>query len=240
MKAMLLAAGLGTRLRPLTDNIPKCLVPVAGKPLMQHNLGWLRAQGVDELVVNLFNHAGAVVNFLGDGSAFGVRVNYSREPELMGTAGAIWMARRFFLGERFWVVYGDNLFNVNLARLENQHRSTKATLTMALFWREDVSASGVANLNTENRIVSFQEKPGAGDVSSHWVNAGLYLCEPEIFTYISPGKPWDFGYEVFPAMLEAEAPIYGYLMGPDESLYWIDTREDLARSNTLLTKESQT
>ena len=103
MKAMLLAAGLGTRLRPLTDHIPKCMVPVAGKPVLQRNIEWLRSQGVVDLVVNLHHYPEVVTDYFGDGSAFGVHLHYSYEPELLGTAGALWGAREYFsIRSRSW------------------------------------------------------------------------------------------------------------------------------------------
>lgn len=234
MKAMLLAAGLGTRLKPLTDHLPKCMVPVAGKPVLQRNLEWLRSQGITDLVVNLHRHPEVVKNYFGDGKSLGVRLHYSYEPQLLGTAGAIRAARRFFSQKRFWVLYADNLFHCDLNRLFKLHVARGAILTMALFWREEVSASGVAKLDGEGRILAFQEKPGPGKFLSHWVNAGLFLCEPRVLPWIPPEGPSDFGYEVLPALLTAGERLQGYPMGPDERLYWIDTPQDLARAEALL------
>jgi mannose-1-phosphate guanylyltransferase len=229
IKAMLLAAGLGTRLRPLTDNLPKCMVLMAGKPVLQHNVEWLRSEGVVDLVVNLHHCPESVVDHFGDGSGFGVRIRYSYEPELLGTAGAVWAARRFFSQDRFLVVYADNLIDCNLNRLYNLHATSQAILTMALFWRDDVSASGVVGLEEDGRIVAFKEKPKPEEVLSHWVNAGLLLCEPDVLRFIPPGQPSDFGHDVLPALLAASESLYGYTMGPDEGLWWIDTLEDLQR-----------
>ena len=232
MKAILLAAGLGTRLRPLTDNLPKCMVPVAGKPVLERNVAWLRDQGIVDIVVNLHYFAASVTDYFGDGADFGVRIAYSHEAELMGTAGAVWTARQFFDDEeRFLVVYADNLIRCDIARLHAQHLSQQAALTMALFWREDVSASGVVNLAEDERIVFFQEKPAPGTASSHWVNAGFLLCEAGVLDLIPAGRYSDFGHDVLPAMLSSGTPMYGYRMGEDESLHWIDTLADLARTN---------
>jgi len=230
VKAMLLAAGLGTRLRPWTEDRPKCMVDVAGKPVLQRNLEWLRSQGVVEVVVNLHLHAQVVTGHFGDGRAFGVHIDYSYEPDLMGTAGAIWMARDFFAGSPFWVVYGDNLFDFDLKRVSEVHLSNQALLTMALFWRQDVSASGVVQINEAGRVLGFKEKPRPGEIPSNWVNAGLYLCEPRVMDFIPPGWTCDFGHDILPAMLSAGEPMYGYTLGPGETLYWIDTPEDLART----------
>jgi NDP-sugar pyrophosphorylase family protein len=229
MKAMLLAAGLGTRLRPLTDNLPKCMVAVAGKPVLQHNVEWLRSQGVVDLVVNLHHCPEAVSDHFGDGNALGVCIHYSYEPELLGTAGALWAARQFFFHERFLVVYADNLIDCDLDRLHNLHTTSQAILTMALFRRADVSASGVVGLEEDGRIVAFKEKPEPEEILSHWVNAGLLLCELGVLRFIPPGQFSDFGHDVLPALLAAGEFLYGYTMGPGEGLWWIDTPEDLQR-----------
>jgi len=234
MKAMLLSAGLGTRLRPLTDRLPKCMVPVAGKPVLQWNIEWLRSQGVVDLVVNLHHHPETVTGYFGDGNAFGVRLEYSFEPELLGTAGALWGARRFLSAPQFWVLYADNLVNCSLERMESLHLAHKATLTMGLFWREDVSASGVVGLDGNDRVTGFKEKPAAHEVLSHWVNAGIYLCEARVLEFIPPGRTSDFGHDILPAMLTAGEPMYGYTLGLGENLNWIDTPEDLARTEAIL------
>lgn len=239
MKALLLAAGLGIRLKPLTDHCPKCMVPVAGKPVLQRNIEWLRSQGVVDLVVNLHRYPEAVTQYFGDGSAFGVRLKYSYEPELLGTAGALWAARRFLTSDRFWVVYADNLLNCSLAQMKSLHLGHGATLTMGLFWREEVSASGVVGLDGHGRITGFKEKPAPGEVLSHWVNAGVLLCEASIHQFIPPGRACDFGNDILPAMLSAGEPMYGYTLGPGETLHWIDTPEDLARTVAALHEDPQ-
>lgn len=234
MKAMLLAAGFGIRLKPLTDQCPKCMIKVAGKPVLQRNIEWLRSQGVVDLVVNLHLYPELVTDHFGDGGAYGVHLEYSYEPKLLGTAGALWGARRFIGEERFWVVYADNLLNCSLDRMESLHLAYGATLTMGLFWREDVSTSGVVRLDADGRITAFKEKPAADEVVSNWVNAGIYLCEAKVHQFIPPGRNCDFGHDILPAMLSAGEPMYGYTLGPGETLYWIDTPGDLARTAAAL------
>lgn len=234
LKALLLAAGPGTRLRPLTDRLPKCMVPVAGKPVLQWNIEWLRSQRVTELVVNLNHHPEAITGYFGDGGDFGVNLEYSYEPELLGTAGALWGARRFLSVPRFWVLYADNLVNCSLARMESLHLAQVATLTMGLFWREEVSASGVVGLDLHGRINEFKEKPAAHEVLSHWVNAGIFLCEARVHKFIPPHQASDFGHDILPAMLSAGEPLYGYTLGSEENLHWIDTPDDLARTDSIL------
>ena len=234
MKAMLLAAGPGTRLRPFTNHCPKCMVPVAGKPVLQRNIEWLRSNGIIDLVINLHYYPKAVTSHFGDGSDFGVRLQYSYEPELLGTAGALWAAHQFFSSEPFWVIYADNIFDCSLVQMESLHRDRGATLTMGLFWREDVSASGLVGLDKYSRITGFKEKPAPHEILSHWVNAGIYLCEAKIHNFIPPHQASDFGHDILPAMLSAGESMYGYTLGHGETLHWIDTPEDLAHTAAAL------
>jgi NDP-sugar pyrophosphorylase family protein len=216
------------------------MVPVAGKPALQRNIEWLRSNGIVDLVVNLHHCPETVAGYFGDGSAFGVNLSYSYEPELMGTAGAVWAARKLLTSDRFWVIYADNLVNCSLERMESLHLVNGATLTMGLFWRKDISASGVAELDGNSRIIGFKEKPKTGGVLSHWVNAGIFLCEAKVHQFIPPGRSCDFGQDILPAMLSAGEPMYGYTLGPGESLLWIDTQDDLARTESVLQEGSPT
>jgi mannose-1-phosphate guanylyltransferase len=237
MRAMLLAAGLGTRLRPITDRQPKCMVPVAGKSALQRNIEWLRSYGITQFVINLHYYPDMVTDYFGDGSGFGVSIQYSYEPALLGTAGALWAARRFFPKERFLVLYADNLIDCNINSFYNLHLCAGATLSMALFWRQDVSASGVVKVDEAGKIIAFKEKPLPGEILSNWVNAGLLLCEPKVMEFIPPAQSSDFGYDVLPALLAAGEKLQGYLMQPEETLYWIDRLEDLARTEAIFQKE---
>lgn len=209
------------------------MVPVAGKPVLQRNIEWLRSFGIDDLIINLHYYPESVTGYLGDGSKLGVKVSYSYEPELMGTAGAVGVVRNLLGSEPFLVVYADNLYQLSLDRLYNLHTQSKAALTMATFWREDVSASGVVELSEAGRVLAFKEKPEPDEVRSHWVNAGLYVCTPRVIDFIPDKQYCDFGYNVLPAMLAAGESLYGYNMATDESLSWIDTPNDLARTNLL-------
>ena len=127
------------------------------------------------------------------------------------------------------MVYADNLINCDLGSLFRLHVTKQATLTMALFWRADVSASGVVGLREDGRIVAFKEKPRPEKVLNHWVNAGLLLCEPGVLRLIPSDRPSDFGHDVLPALLAAGEPMYSYTMGSGENLWWVDTPRDLQR-----------
>jgi mannose-1-phosphate guanylyltransferase len=227
MKAMLLAAGLGTRLLPLTADRPKCMVPVGGRAIIHRDIEWLRDNGIEDIVVNLYHYSQAVVDSIGDGSAFGVRVTYSREPELLGTAGGI-LAARPLLGEgAFVVAYADNLFDLRLAAVLDGHRSSGATVTMTLLSREDVSSSGVALMSEGDWITDFQEKPRVGTEKSHWVNAGLLVCEPGVFEAIPASVPSDLSRDVMPKLAGRPRGLRGHRIGPGERVLWIDTMDDL-------------
>jgi len=228
MKAMILAAGRGTRLAPLTGALPKCMIPIGGMPVLEHTLIRLRGHGVGEVVINLHHQPDVIPAYFGDGSRWGMRITYSLEDDLLGTAGGVKHAAWFFDGP-FLVVYGDNLSTCDLSRLARHHRDRGAMATMALYWRSDPTSSGIAELDAHDRIVRFVEKPRSEEVFSNWVNAGIYVLTPEILDLIPAGQPCDFGREVFPRMLAEGRALCGYRMQGNEGLWWIDTPADLAR-----------
>jgi NDP-sugar pyrophosphorylase family protein len=228
MKTMILAAGQGTRLGPLTASLPKCMIPIGGMPILEHTLIRLRCHGVAEVIINLYHQPDVIPAYFGDGSRWGMRITYSLEQELLGTAGGVKHAASFFDGP-FLVLYGDNLSTCDLSRLARKHQEHGAMATMALYWRDDPTSSGIGEVNAEDSIVRFVEKPRPEEVFSNWVNAGIYLLNPEVLDLIPTGQPCDFGREVFPRMLAEGRTIYGYRMQGDEGLWWIDTPADLAR-----------
>jgi NDP-sugar pyrophosphorylase family protein len=234
MKAMLLAAGVGARLQPLTADRPKCMVRVGGREVLVRNIDWLRSNGVHELVINLHYHPEAVVTAIGDGSRYGVSVTYSREPELLGTAGGLLAARPMIGEETFLVVYADNLFDLPLAPVVDSHRRLGATASMLLLHRADVSSSGVAALDDDGWITEFQEKPPLGTEKSHWVNAGLLVCEPEVFELIPRTGPSDLSLDVMPVLANRQRALHGHCLGPGERVMWIDTLDDLRRTEAML------
>jgi NDP-sugar pyrophosphorylase family protein len=236
MKALVLAAGRGERLRPLTDNIPKPMVTVAGRPVLEYNIHLLAAHDVREIAINLHHRPEVTQRHFGDGSRFGVRIRYSYEPDLLGTAGAV---RKLagFLDETFFVVYGDNLTTIDLTRLMQRHRSRQAAaVTMALYYRENPEASGIVGLDAEDRILRFLEKPCREEVFSHWVNAGVLVVDPAIISRIPADRPSDFGRDILPALIADGLACYGYRMTDPEKLWWIDSPEDLQRTEELLSQ----
>ncbi len=225
-KAMVLAAGRGTRLRPLTDHTPKCMILLGGKPLMEYTITWLRRYGVKEVMINLHHLPAAVTEYFGDGSRWDLRISYSQEPEALGTAGGVKNVAAFFDGP-FFVWYGDNLSTCRLDRLWERHRGRGGIATIAVHYREDAVHSGIVELGDQDRITRFVEKPKREEVSSHWANAGIFVLQPGFLDAIPSTRPVDFGRDIFPAMLAQGQPLYGYPMSGDERLWWIDRLEDL-------------
>jgi NDP-sugar pyrophosphorylase family protein len=231
-KAMLLAAGEGRRLRPFTDDRPKPMIAIAGRPILEHTVRLLARYGVRDLAINLHYHPESIVDHFGDGRRFGVRIQYSRESELLGTAGAVKKLEAFF-DEPFLVVYGDNLTDIDVERFSAFHRAHRALVTIALFHRENASASGIVGIADDGRVTRFLEKPRPDEIFSNWVNAGILIAEPAILAHIPSPGPSDFGRDVLPALLAAGLPVFGYRM--TENLYWIDSPEDYQRTQELVT-----
>ena len=235
---MLLAAGLGSRLRPWTDDRPKCMVEVAGRPLVDWTIDWLLSQGITELVINLHHRPEVLTAHLADGRRLGLSIEYSLEERLRGTAGAVAAASALLGPGRFLVVYADNLVRCDLTRVLEQHLASSAAMTVALHWRADVSGSGVAEIGPDGFIRRFLEKPASGTTTSHWVSAGLLVCEPAVLGYIPSDRPSDFGRDVIPAMVSAGERVRGYSFSHPERLLWIDTPLDLARTERMLASDA--
>jgi NDP-sugar pyrophosphorylase family protein len=213
MKALILAAGAGTRLRPLTDTCPKPMVPIAGRPLLEWTLLWLQRYGVEETALNLHHLPDVVRDGLGDGSRFGMQLRYAYEPELLGTAGAIHNFPDFF-DDTFLVVYGDLLMDFDLSDLIGFHQAREALMTLALKQTDTPHSQGMIEIDDEGAVLRFVEKPTNWNGDST-ANAGVYVCEPEVAVRVGSGVR-DFGHDVIPELLANGAPVYarplrGYL-----------------------------
>jgi mannose-1-phosphate guanylyltransferase/mannose-1-phosphate guanylyltransferase/phosphomannomutase len=212
MKAMVLAAGLGTRLRPITYEISKPMVPVLDRPVMAHILELLDGHGIHGVIANLHHFADAIRDY------FGERISYSYEPELLGTAGGVRGCREFFGGETFLVISGDALTDIDLGALAARHREAGGIATLAVKQVADTREYGVVLHDREGRITGFQEKPERDEALSDLGNCGIYVFEPEIFDYF-PDQPFaDWAHDVFPALLEHDVPFFMH----EVREYWND------------------
>ncbi len=217
MKAVIMAGGEGTRLRPLTCATPKPMVPVLDRPVMAYALELLKRHGVCEAAVTLMYLPERVTDYFGDGNEFGVKLTYYTEPKPLGTAGSVRQAQDM-LTETFVVLSGDGLTDCDLGEALEFHREKKALATMVLKKVKTPLEYGVVCTGGDGRVERFVEKPGWGEVCSDAVNTGIYILEPEALKLIPEGKAFDFGRELFPQMVEQGLPVYGYQMDG----YWCD------------------
>ena len=216
-----MAAGLGTRLRPITWEIPKPVVPVCNRPIVAHLTGLLARHGVDEVVANLHWFPDVVKSSLGDGSEFGVDLSYAYEEELLGTAGGVRNVSDFLTGgsdDVFVVLAGDALTDIDLGALVAAHRANGGVATLAVKQVDDVSQYGVIVTDGDGRVQGFQEKPDPAEALSNLCNCMIYAFSPEIFDYFPDGDPVDFANDVFPALLEHDVPFHVHEL----ETYWND------------------
>jgi mannose-1-phosphate guanylyltransferase / phosphomannomutase len=217
MKAVIMAGGEGTRLRPLTSNAPKPMMPIANAPMMEHIVALLREHGFDEIVVTVAFLANHIRNYFGDGSELGVRMAYATEETPLGTAGSVLNARQQ-LDERFLVISGDVLTDIDLEAIWRFHDERGALATIGLIPVENPLEFGIVITREDGSIERFLEKPTWGQVFSDTINTGIFVLEPEIFDYIAPGRSVDFSSEVFPRLLDEGKPLYGAVVEG----YWED------------------
>ncbi len=218
MKAMILAAGVGSRLDPLTRNVPKPLVPIVNRPVMEYLIELLKQHGFDEIIVNLHYLGDKIMDYFRDGSAWGVKITWAYEDRLWGDAGSVKRAEAFFHDETFLVIGGDDLTDMDLSDVLKTHREKKALATIALSPVDDPSEYGIVLMDDDGRITRFLEKPKGGDIFSNTANTGVYLFEPKIFDLIPHGVFHLFGKEAFPYLLQQHLPMYGHL----NRAYWKD------------------
>jgi mannose-1-phosphate guanylyltransferase len=230
--ALVLAAGRSTRIQAAVDGRPKPLIEVGGQSVLERNLRQLAAAGVRTAWINLHYESEQIRAAIGDGHVFGLDVQYSYEPELLGTAGAAKNIERFIGVEPFFVVYGDNLVSVDLHDMTGKHRASRADATIAVFDRDRVPNTGLAGgrvaIDEGGYIVDFREGGG----TSPYVNAGVYVLEPSVLASIPAGRASDFGHDVFPSLLRSGRRLQAYSI--DGYCLGIDTPDGLARARALL------
>ncbi len=228
MKAVILAGGEGTRLRPLTSNTPKPMMPIANKPMMEHIVGLLAKHGFDDIVVTVAFLANQIRDYFGDGSDFGVRMRYATEESPLGTAGSVRNASAE-LDDTFLVISGDVLTDIDLSAFVDGHRKANAAASIALKRVENPLEFGIVITDADGTIERFLEKPTWGQVFSDTINTGIYVLEPSVFDFIPEGEVVDFSGDVFPAMLERGDLLHGHVAEG----YWEDvgTLEAYIRSH---------
>ena len=221
MKAMIMAAGLGTRLLPLTEHISKPMVPILNRPVIEHIVRLLAAQGFTELAANLHWQPREIRDHLGDGGQLGVRLRYAVEAELSGTAGGVGLFRDFLGDHTFVVISGDALTDIDLAAFLRAHRASGALATMAVKRVADPSRFGVVVHDAGGRVTAFQEKPARHEARSNLCNCGIYAFEPRVFDYIPvprEGEFIDFALHVFPRLLDEHERLFVWRL----ETYWSD------------------
>ena len=232
MKAMILAAGKGTRVRPITYTIPKPLIPILQKPVMEFLLELLRQHGFDQIMVNVSHLANEIEGYFRDGQRFGVQIGYSFEGrieengqlvgEAIGSAGGMRRIQDFhtFFDDTFVVLCGDALIDLDLTAAVKWHKEKGAiaTVVMKSVPKEEVPSYGVVVTDDEGRIKAFQEKPSVEEALSTDINTGIYIFEPEILDYIPSDREFDIGSQLFPKLVEMNAPFYGISM----DFQWVD------------------
>ena len=218
MRVMIMAAGIGTRLRPVTDLVPKPMAPIANRPALYHILRLLRRHGLTEVVINLHHLPDAITSYFGDGSLLGMDITYSFEPELLGTAGGVKNNAEFLGGDTFLVMSGDALTDVDLTGLVAAHRRNGSIATMAVTEVADPSLYGVVVADDDDKVVAFQEKPTREEARSRLCNCGIYVFEPAILSHILPAQFDDFGKRVFPDLLRDHVPFHIHAI----TSYWSD------------------
>ena len=238
MKALILAAGKGTRLGNLTTAYPKPMLPVGDRPLLGNLLAWLSDSGVREVAINLHHAPDAITSYVGDGAHLGVHVTYSYEETLLGTAGAA-KKLEWFLDEPFVVIYGDGYLDVRLDRLEEMHKAGvqrhggRPGLTMLLFHVPNPSECGLVEVNALGDVVRFVEKPPVEEVFTDLANAGVYYCDPGILKLIPPDTVYDFGKGLIPQLLERGDPVMALPILDDEYVIDIGTPDAYQRAQAL-------
>ncbi len=218
MKAVVMAGGEGSRLRPVTANLPKPMVPICNQPIMEHILTLLKRHGIEDIVATLYYLSEEIQGYFGDGQDFGVNMSYSIETTPLGTAGSVKKAEKQLQDETFLIVSGDALTDCDLTKAIEFHKRKGSLATLILYRVPNPLEFGVVITDDDDKVVRFLEKPSWSEVFSDTVNTGIYILEPEIFAYMEANKSYDWSGDIFPMLLAEGKPMYGYVMEE----YWAD------------------
>lgn len=207
MKGIILSAGKGTRVKEVNKELPKLLIPLAGKPMIVWNIELCKKYGIENIAINTHYMADKIKNYLGDGSQFGVKIKYNYEPNLLGTSGALSNFKDFF-NESFVVIYGDIISQLNINKIKEFHKKNKSLATLVVHKTNHPEDSDIVQMNENNMITKVIHKPGNTDFGDLG-NAAFYIIEPKIFDYLPEGES-DFIKDVFPKMISTRESLYGY------------------------------
>src|SRR5918992_1232772 len=217
VRAVVMAGGEGTRLRPLTSNQPKPMVPIVGKPCMEHIVDLLRRHGFEDIVVTLAFMPQMIRGYFGDGASQGLQIRYSIEEMPAGTAGSGKLAQEA-LDDTFLVISGDALCDIDLGKIVEFHEARGAAVTIGLKSVDNPLEFGIVVTDEEGKVERFLEKPSWGQVFSDTINTGIYVLEPEVLKHVPTDRPFDFSKDLFPLLLEMGRPLYGFVFDG----YWQD------------------
>lgn len=217
MRAVIMAGGEGTRLRPVTCGIPKPMVPVLNKPVMEYTIELLKKHNINDVAVTLAYFPAVITDYFGDGREFGVDLRYYVEHTPLGTGGSVKNAEDFY-DDTFIIISGDALTDIDLGKALEFHKYKKSKATLVLKKVSIPLEYGVVIVDEEGRITSFLEKPSWGEVFSDTINTGIYILEPEVLDYYKRGDNFDFSKDLFPKLLRDSIPMYGYVTKD----YWND------------------
>jgi len=224
MKAVIMAGGMGKRLKAISGECPKPMVPLLGRPMMEHIVELLRREGFDDICAALAYRPGDIMAHFGDGSAFGVKIQYRIENEPLGTAGGVRNCMDFWAGEDFLVISGDAACDFPLAKLMEEHKRRKAAVTMALYSNPEPLSYGLTVTDEDDLIRGFVEKPDWDRVVTDMVNTGIYVLSPSAMAHVPEAEPFDFAKDLFPLLLKKGEKLLGLPMDG----YWCDVGEPLA------------
>lgn len=217
MKGVIIAGGIGKRLRPLTNHLPKPMIPILNKPVMEYCIEHLKKHGIIEIAVTVQYLSNKIIDYFGDGQKFGVKLTYFEERQPLGTAGSIKNAEEFLDGP-FVVIYGDVISNFDLTKGIQYHQTKNSLVTIFMTTVQNPMDYGIIKTNESGRITRFLEKPGRFNIFSNQINTGIYVIDPAILNYIKKGEPLDFSLDLFPLLLKKGCPIFGF----KTTGYWSD------------------
>jgi len=218
LKGIILVGGFGTRLRPLTTNIPKPIMPIVNKPFLTYQIELLKMYGVKEIILAIGHLSELIKKTLGDGSEYGVKLIYSPEKQPMGTGGAVKLASKHLKGDGAFVLNGDVLTDINLGKMLDYHKEKGAKATIALVPVADPSKFGLVETLKTGEIKAFVEKPGVNEITTNMINAGAYYFEPEVFDMIPDGVNYSLERGLYPEFLQKKVPFFAY----NSNDYWTD------------------